>query len=110
MPHGRDLRKGTLELGDCPAVLPSHGDEHQGLEAETQGSRVDDGPVAANRSRALQFAQSSMAGRDAELHPLGQLGDGQPSIRLEFSNNLSIDGVHSSRILPKLALLWSSSQ
>jgi hypothetical protein len=67
-------------------------DEH--LEAEPDGGRVDDGPVAADRPAAFQFAQPPVAGRDAERDPLGELGDSEAARRLQLGKYLPVSHVH----------------
>jgi hypothetical protein len=67
-------------------------DEH--LEAEPDGGGVDDGPVAAYHPAAFQFAQSAVAWRDAERHPLGELGDGEAARCLKLSKYLPVSRIH----------------
>jgi hypothetical protein len=35
-----------------------------------------------------------VAGRDAELDAFGELGDREPSVLLQFSKNLPVNGIH----------------
>ena len=75
-------------------VLPVHGHLHEHLEAEADRLRVDDGPVAADRPGALQFAQPPMTRGHAERDPLRELGDGEPTLGLKHSKDLPVDRIH----------------
>ena len=89
-----DLGQAAFEVGDRGRVLSVHGHLDQDLEAEADGGGIDDSSVAADRPGAFQLAQSPVAGSDAEADPLGQLGYGQPPLRLKLSNDLPINRVH----------------
>lgn len=70
--HLGNLRQAPLEVRDRRCVLPLHHHEYQNLEAEPDRGGINEGPIAADRSRTLQLAQPSVARRHAEPGPLRQ--------------------------------------
>lgn len=47
-------------------------------------------PGSRDRAGLLERAQPPVAGRDAELHALSKLGDGQPTVLLQERKNLAV--------------------
>jgi glutamate/tyrosine decarboxylase-like PLP-dependent enzyme len=72
-----DVGDGLFEGRDGVAVSVAHGDEDEGFEGEAEGVGVEVCAVAADRAGAFEGTQASVAGRDAEADPLGELGDGE---------------------------------
>jgi hypothetical protein len=99
-----DLRDGGdrgLEGRDGGGVPPLQRDADDGLEAEPDGGRVNDGAVAGDDAGPLELAQPPVAGRGRELHPIGQLRHRQAAVLLKLSKNLAVNIVHAYKIFHK---------
>ena len=78
----RDAGDGFFERQQGVAVFLAHGDEHEGLERESDGLGVEDGPVAGDHPATFELTQAAMAGRETEPDLGGQFGNGQPAVAL----------------------------
>jgi hypothetical protein len=47
-----------------------------------------------------------MARRDAEIDPRGELGDREPTILLQLSKNLAVNGVDEQDLTYSYAISW----
>lgn len=103
--HVRDGGHGLFEGGDGVGGFPAQGGEDEGLEVQADGAGVDDCPVAADGALAFEVAQPAVAGRDAELHAGGQLGDGQAAVELQLGKNLPVHGIHEEDSSPQHAIM-----
>jgi hypothetical protein len=94
MTHLGDVRQTALEFRNRRRVFALHRHVHEDLEAEAERRGIDDASIPADYSRPFQLAQPTMAGGGAEPDAVGERGDTEPSLRLEFRNDLSVNGVH----------------
>jgi len=67
--------------------------DHRRLEAEAEQLQIDLGVIAGDDAAGLQRAQPAVRRGRAEVDPLGELGDGEPAIQLEFGKNLLVQVV-----------------
>ena len=105
----RDEGDLTLEGVEGVPVRGSHGDEHQGVEGEPQGCGIEVGAVAEDRPGPLQRTQPPVAGRHAQPHPRGELGDRETAVLLHLRKNLSVNVVHAHNLCsrgPLRARTW----
>ena len=80
--------------------------EDERLESQADGNWIDDGPVAADRARALQLPQTAMAGGDAEIDPRSQLGHREPAVLLQLGKNLSVNAIDEQDSTPASWQSW----
>ena len=93
---------GLDDLGDvcegCVDVAGSlwsyGGGEDDDLEAEPECRWVDDRSVAADGAIGFEVADPSLAARDAEVHPVGKVGEGKSAVNLKLSNNFAVRRIH----------------
>jgi hypothetical protein len=94
VPDPLDGGERGLEGGHGGGVAALQRDADDGLEAEADRGRVNDGAVAGDDAGPLELAQPPVAGRGGELHSVGQLRHRQASVLLEFSKNPAVNFVH----------------
>lgn len=90
----RDLGQQPLERDHGGLIRPVHRHHHDHLETEPQRRRVDERAIAGDDARPLELAHAAVARRDARPHAVGELGDGEPAVALQFRKELPVDGVH----------------
>ena len=79
---------------DGVAVCGAHGGEDECLEGQAESVGVEMGAVAADGAGLFQGSQAAVAGRKAEADALGEFGNGQAPVLLEFGKDLPIQRVH----------------
>ena len=68
---------------------------HEGDDTETEGSRLERGMVAADRTLLLELAAAARTLRRREPHLLRQLVVGEAAITLECVEKLDIEMIHA---------------
>src|SRR6266571_5117573 len=102
MPDLRYRGERGFEGGDGAGVPAVQRDADDGLEAEADRGRVEDGAVARDDAGALQLAQPPVTGRRSEPDPVGQLRHRQAAVLLKLSKNPAVNLVHTHRIFQVL--------
>ena len=86
--------KAALERAERVVVLALERDLDEGGDAEADGVRVDERPVAGNDAGRLEVLDAPRAGRGREANADGKLDRRQPAVLGERRNDLPVELIH----------------